>query len=514
MNSPDENKIIEATEAEAESTIFSAPAQYDDKQPKKQKRWKKLLAAFLALCIVAGGTLAVIKLIPEKEDEETPAVTFSVLNIDSANVEKAELTNPQGSMTLVSEVTESDGTSTVSWYVDGVNKAYTESSSIEYAVESASVIEATKTVEGTAADYGLDSPQASVTLYPRNSAFEQVTVSVGNAAPASLGYYCKLSGKDEIYLVNTEIYELINLTALDFSTTAGVSGVIETEDNTDCFTDGSITSFDYITLSGSHYPQPLKIEVQEDETINAYFSFKITSPTLRIGNDDAITELISIMSSGITSEGAYCFDPTTDDLNAYGFQDPDVVFTISVAGQTHTIVAKEATDGYYAVIDSYGGMIHKISAASLPFATAATTDYYSSFIVLENLSGLSYFKANFADGTAYNFETVYNSDDESYKAYYNGTELDIDNFKAFYRQFIALTPVEYNSKNIADTALTITLVHSSTETGDTVLAFKQYSSGRYQVEMNGIPMGLITASSYDKLAKNIVNVANGTDVLE
>lgn len=517
MISPEENTVNNTglENNEESSTIFSAPAEHKDKKISKKANFKRLIAAFAALCIVGGGTAAVVSLIPEKTEESKKSnVTFEVLNIDSANVEKAELINAQGSVTMLSELTESDGSSTVDWQVDGVNKNYTDSSSIEYAVETASVISATKKIEGSEADFGLEEPQASVTLYPRNDAFSTVTVSVGNAAPANMGYYCKISTDENIYLVDDGISELINLTALDFSTTSGLSGVIQTDNNSECFTDGEISDFDYITLSGSKYPKPLKIELQQDETINAYFAFKITSPTVRIGNDDNITAIIDSLSSGISSNGAYCYDPTTDDLKKYGLDNPDVVLTISVAGEKYTIIAAEVSDGYYAVIDTYGTMIHKISASLLTFATSDITDYYSSFIVLENLSGLSHFKLDFANGTSYDFVTEYNEDDETYKAFYNGTELNIDNFKAFYRQFIGLSPVEYDEKELNETALTITLVHSNAESGDTVLKFKPYSAGRYQVEMNGIPMGLITSASYDKLAANAANAANGADILE
>lgn len=513
----DENKIstqnADDTEAatDAESTIFSAPVDHSDKKPQNSKLLPRLLAAFLALAIVVGGALAVIKLVPEKQDDTKSDATIELLALDTDNIEKVELTNEKGSVTLLSTVTEKDGESTVSWRVDGVTEAYTDSDTIKSTVQTAAKLSALKAVEGSLADFGLDKPGITFTLYPRNNAFPQITVTVGDAAPAGLGYYLKLSEKDTVYLVDDDIFSLSQVTKLDFATTTGVSGVIQTEKNSSCFTEGSITKFDYITLSGKHYPTPLKIEMQNDEAINAYFAFLVTSPSLRIGNDENITSLITLLSSGIKSEGAYSFDPTDKELEKYGFNSPDAVLTISVAGQTYTIAAAKVDSGYYAVIDSYGGIIHKIPAASLPFVSASVTDYYSSFIVLENLSGLSNFKAAFADGTVYDFVTEYEKEDESYKAFIGGKELDIANFKALYSNFIGLSPVEYASKEIKETALTITLVHSA-DTPDTVLKFKPYSSGRYQVEMNSIPMGLITTTNYENLVSDIKNVANGVSI--
>ncbi len=495
------------------STIFSAPTEHNDKPPKKQNVFKKLIAAFLAVTIIVGSTIAVISLIPEKEEGQKAEVTFSVLNIDSANIEKAEIKGENSSVTLISSITEDEDSSDIEWAVEGVNNLLTDSSAIESAIDDAAVINATKEVSGELKDFGLDSPKAQITLHPRNNAFEKVTVKIGNVAPANIGYYCSLSNSDKIYLAESSIGELIDVKAIDFATTTGLSGVVQTEDNTDCFKDGSLSDFDYIAINGKNYAAPLKIVPQEDETLNAYFAFKITAPSYRIGDDDTITELIGVLSSGIASSGAYAFEPDDKTLKEYKLDNPDIMLSISVKDSVYTILATKVDDNYYAAIDTYGGLIHKIPVSSLIFGDKKAEDYFSSFIVLENLSGLSYFKAEFEDGEKYEFKTVYEQEDEKYSAYYNNAELDIDNFKAFYRQFISLTPVEHNTKSLKDITLTVTLVHSN-GTKDTVLNFKPYSSGRYQVEMNGIPMGLITATSYDNFAKNIKNVALGNPVTE
>ncbi len=495
-----------------QSTIFSAPIVHEDKTPKNRKPWKKLLAAFLAVAIVAGTTVAVIKFIPEKDDETTP-VAFNILDIDSDNIEKVEIKTDDTSLTLISTLTETESSSDISWSIDGVNLAYTDSSAIQSAVSDAAVLEASKELTGSPSDYGLDDPKTTITLYPRNEAFSQVTVKLGNSAPANLGYYCSLSSSDKIYLVKNDISDLIGVSAIDFATTSGLSGVVQTEDNANYFTSDKLTDFDYITISGQNYDPPLKIEMQEDEALNAYFSYKITSPFLRIGDDDKITELANLLSSGITSSGAYAFDPDTDTLKNYRLDNPDISLTISVADTRYTILASKVDDNFYAAIDTYGGLIHKIAASSLTFANSKASDFYNSYIVIENLSGLSHFKAAFADGSAYDFKTVYESEGEVYKAFIGETELDIDNFKAFYRQFITMAPVEQDSKEIKDTSLTITLVHSN-GSPDTVLSYKPYSSGRYQIEMNGVPMGLITSTTYEKLVSNIKNVATGTPVIE
>ncbi len=506
MSEPLDNRVLSENE---ESTIFSAPTEHNDKEPAKKSLAKRIVAGLLSLLIVAGGAFAAIKLIPGKPTDEKTDATIPVLSIDNANIEKAVITNEKGSLTLLSEMAEANGESKQRWYIEGVEKNFVSSDNIDNTVKGVASLKALKEVEGTTADFGLGSPQVTVTLSPRNGAFEEVTLKLGDAAPANLGIYCSVSSSDKVYLIGNDLISLSTLTDIDLATTVGISGVVQTESNTSCFTDGVISKFDYITLSGGNFPQALKIEMQPDETINAFFAFRITAPTLRIGNDDNITGLINFMSTGVQSAGAYSLNPTDTVLKELGLNNPDVVFSISVSGKPYTVIAKKIDDNYCAVVDSYGGIVHKIATSQLPFMTTNHIDYYSSFIVLENLSGLSNFKANFSDGTFYDFVTEYTEEGQVYKAFLNGKELDIANFKALYSDFIGLSPVEYDSKVINETALTITLVHTDKAFSDTVITFKPYSSGRYQVEMNNLPMGLITTTTYDRFTESITKVANG-----
>ncbi|MBR5011743.1 MAG: hypothetical protein IKY12_04220, partial [Clostridia bacterium] len=63
------------------------------------------------------------------------------------------------------------------------------------------------------------------------------------------------------------------------------------------------------------------------------------------------------------------------------------------------------------------------------------------------------------------------------------------------------------------TVAKITLKHSA-NIQDVVLTFKKYSSQRYQVELDGIPMGLITASAFNELMEDTPKVAKGETINE
>lgn len=98
---PEKENIEETTEPtltpeEEGSTVFSDPAEHKKTAVKQKKRLlPKVIAAVLAVGVLAGGTVAVIKLIPEREEESSaPSIeTISVLDMKSDDFKSVTVTN-------------------------------------------------------------------------------------------------------------------------------------------------------------------------------------------------------------------------------------------------------------------------------------------------------------------------------------------------------------------------------------------------------------------------------------
>ena len=105
MNNNPENEKIDISEIESVeentdevfSTVFSAPAEHKRAPKRKKHRLLVAIASVLSVAILIGGTVAVIKLIPEKEEEINYA--------DCAEVYRNYLINEKG---LTSKVTEDE----------------------------------------------------------------------------------------------------------------------------------------------------------------------------------------------------------------------------------------------------------------------------------------------------------------------------------------------------------------------------------------------------------------------
>ncbi len=482
-----------------ESTVFSNPTEFNDSRPNSHHPLlKRVLAALLCVCFLAGVTIAVVRLIPETEKQDTETQNNPVVSIETSSVSKVEIKNPTCEMVLLNSNKKTSDDTDGAWSIEGIDPSLTQSTLIENTVLSVTKLDYIKIFDDSEADYGFDQPTVEAVVYPRDNSFEQLTVTIGAAAPANLGYYCKISSDSRVFLVSNDPVTLLSVEPLYFADTTGYPAIKQNAENASCFSDNSIIDFDSLTISGKNFSEKIKIIPQKDESINSYFAYLLTSPSERIGNDTTVEEVLTLFSGGIASQGAYAYNPTADDLKKYSLDNPDIVITLSLASKSYTIKASVVDDLYCAMLDDSENMIHKIPLSVFGTINSKPSDFYSTFIFLENLSGLNKFTVEISGSEKYVFDLSYTEEGSIYQAFFEGKELDSASFKDYYGKLISLAPISYESAQINRTSLKITLSHTD-GTKDTVLEFKEFSSQRYQVEMNSIPMGLITATDYQNL---------------
>ena len=506
----------ETVNEKTEFSIFDDPAHFADSAPKKKTlrhpMLVKILSALLAVAVISAAAAAAVKFIPKKAEEDKDG-DISVLNIEAAQIKSMSVKTEDGEISFDSRISESPDSSEVVWTVDGVDEKYTDSSKIKSKVNAAAAITAVEKIRPDAdTDYGFDNAGTVLEIKTENSL---KTVSFGDAAPANTGVYCRVSDEEGVYVVPLSSVTQFNCTATDFAKTDGFTGIEITSKNNSCFaSDGTITDFDYITLSGKDYPTPLRVVLQPDDAVNAYFAFKITSPTSRIGDNDSCQDLVDLFAKGLSAAGAYAFAPDAAELEKYSLNNPDIVLTISLKGEQTELYFSKVDDTYCAMLEKGGDVIYKVERSAAAFTNKTATDYYSTFLVLENLSGLRELRVE-AAGKTYTFQLEYSAGDDGtnavYKAFYGGAELDIANFKSYYQTIIEMNPISYESGSNGAQEVKITFVHSG-DLGDTVLAFRPYSAQRYQAEINGTELGLVTRTAVDTLVSNTQKVCENQSI--
>lgn len=507
------------------STVFSDPAEHRKTAEgvKNKKRLPVVIASLLAVAVLVGGTVAVIKLIPEKEDEtsSTPAIEdITVLEGSSDDFKALTVKNSQGTFKLYSEtvVTEtessddssdsSDSTSstetteTVTWYLDGYDKEKIDSSSIASVVSSAVSFTASREVtEKTAADCGLDSPSVTVDVEPKEG--DGYTILIGDESPDKSGYYLKLSSGDSIYVVGSDVLENLEFAALDFANSDALPALTVTDDMSDYLDDSdALASFDKLTVSGTNFPESVVIEMNTDDALSEYATYMVTSPTRRIAEN--IDSVFSLFQSGLTASGAYSFDTSAKSLAAVGLDKPDITVKLEVGKTSMTYKFKLQSDGNYAVVCDGVKIIKKVAASNVSFADYTTSDFYSTWVALVSIDDLSGFSFKTADKT-YEFGIAANEDEESEDSYiitYNGEEIVCEDFQSFYQECISLSCTDFTvSKASGEPEYVMTFKYK--EGGDYTVKFVKVSETRYQYSIDGVETGKVNAAALKKLAKSV-----------
>ncbi|MBR6509524.1 MAG: DUF4340 domain-containing protein [Clostridia bacterium] len=497
---------------EEESTVFSAPTTNDKDKKKLNKSKKRLPIAIISICLVAaliGGTVAVIKLIPEKTDDttSTPAVSdIEVLKLSSDNFKTVSVKNSNGLFKLYSktEKNESDETSSVSWFMDGYKEGLLSSQSIQSVADAVSTISASREITTKSATAcGLDKPiiKADVTDNKDN----QFSVLIGNESPDKSGYYLKLSNKEKIYVVDSSVKESLDFTPVSLANTdiipafdtQSVSSEYKSED-------GTLFLCDKLTLTGKNFSKPLVLEKYDDEVLAQYVSFKITSPSNRIA--DNTEDIITAFSGGISVIGAYSLDVNPSTIKALGLDNPDLTAKMEIAGKSLTYKFKLQPDGNYAAIYDGAELVKQVLPDSIPFIKHQTSDYYADFVCFNNINDLEGFTFKSGDTTHF-FSIKANPDEDAEDSYiinYNGKTLKSLPFQDFYEKCILLSCSDYTIDNVKGDAEYSIIFHFKDEIGnDQKIEFIKYSATKYQYFVDGEAMGKISVSSLKSLENNL-----------
>ena len=492
------NEIEETTDIEEVSTIFSDPTVHNDTNKKDKKVLPKILAGTLALCVLIGSTVAVIKLIPVLDDGTTTSSTsdnsISVKKVDVADVTNVTVLNAGGTTEICAETKDDETT----WYTKQVAKELTSSDSIKSVVTAVADVKASQEItKKTAAECGLESPAIKATVVLKDGKSYEITL--GGKSPDNSGYY--LGCNDKIYLVLESVYTSLNFDILDFANTDSIEGFgTETE------------TFDSLIVSGKNFPQTVNIVKNEDNEISEYYRYLVVSPQKRLAK--GIENVLPHYQDGILVAGAYAYDVSAASLAKVGLDNPDLITTMTVGDKTITYKFALQEDGDYAVVSTNSKLIHKVSASNigvLPSYTAV--DFYENVLFTANIDDVSELIFETKD-KSYKFGITANGEDaeEPFTVIYNGDKkLICSNFQNFYRECISITTQDHTTESITPTADMAIRVkyHDGTQTN---IIFTRVNTTRYQSTVDGIDMGKVTASALNEIANLAEKLIKGETI--
>lgn len=523
-----ESQAVEENVDEVFSTVFSNPTVHRDIPQKKKHRLLAAIASVLAVAIFAGGTVAVIKLIPEKEENiDSPFISdITVTEVSSDEISKVTVKNEKGTLELYTEKTKSESSSsttsseseeTVTWYLKGVDKKLVNSSTISSFAQSAASITAMREItEKTQEDCGFNKPFAIVDI--KGDEKNSFTVTVGGKSPDGSGYYVKNSKDNKIYLVDSSYAEELNVDSLYFATSDSMSAFAVPEDAEGYVSEeGAITTFDSLTIKSKKFSDTLVIESNPNEALAQYAGFMVKKPTVRVAEN--VDGIVSLFASGVSTVGAYSYDVSAESIKRFGLDTPDFQMTLDIMGKTLTYKFALQNDGNYAAINDDSKLISTVGADAIStFANADIIYFYSSWICLYSIDDINALNLT-VNGKNYNFgikklsEEEAEESDVNYAITLNGKEADCQSFQNIYQFLISLACTDYTvDKAEGEPQITFEFVFKDKKVGKSVVEFTKSGETRYQYSVDGMNLGKINSSAMNKLVKYLEKFAAGETI--
>ncbi|MBO5852494.1 MAG: DUF4340 domain-containing protein [Clostridia bacterium] len=504
-----------------ESTIFSAPVEHKDTK-KGSKMLRNGLLTTLLLLFVVGLAAIIWIFVPEMEGEVTSSApqidTTPLWSIKNTNLDAVTIIKGDEKIEFLSveiESATSSASAEYEWQIKGADHTLISEEKIQTVISMVSYLEYLRIMDNKDADYGFSTPNYKIEIKSKDGNDDK-TLLVGTKTADGSGVYLTVEGQDTVYLAEPDFISYLKTDPLYFADTTGLPAFSKESDYTgEYFTEGVLTNFDKIEIEGTSLSE--KLTFKKNTGILDFGSYLITSPANRYANTESVSGLYNAFTSGIAGTGVYSFENTAAQQKLYGLNNPDFVATIYAGNETRTFKVKKQNDDNYALIGDGLRVILKVSPESLPFATYSVNDFYSNFMFIESLTeaktititeGDKSHKFTIITEKVENAEGKMENQIKAIKA--NGKEIDATNFQNYYEKLLWISAVEFSFIDTSnmEADLTIHITHND-GTKDTVIKYYQKSDMRYQMEVNGEKMGVISSSSFKNIFKYADNVANG-----
>ncbi len=523
-----ESRVYEVSDEE--STIFSAPSLHRDKV-KKGVKLKKLLISGTALVLAAAIGLAVWILVPkpDTDDKDSSGSEIDPPIMDSALFKDVTKTVLKRGDTVIEFVAEEKETETEDaqgntktevkkiWSLAEVDSSLTRASEIDNTVLNYMEQHYTKKIsdnKNDGNDYGFSKPTYQVDFYNKGSDEIHLSLIIGGQNPTKSGHYATTSKDDAVYYIAgvSEFYHF-QKELTDFVEPETIPAIQKEQDySDDHFTNGTMVLCDKLVLSGSNLGDTYTVVTKDVDHVKIFNAYHVTSPVTRPANDDNMGNIVSLFSYGITADGCYSYSNTEEDIKKFRLDTPDFEVTLYVDNIIRTFSATMQADGNFAVYYKDNKTIMKVAASSLTPAAYTRKEIFNELLFIENLNSAS--KITFRSGEeslSFDISTKY---DEASKrdtvssVKFEGKNLTVLNFQNFYEFLTLISAQSYDEHDTSgmEPATTLT-IHHKNGTAPTVVKYFKITNARYQVEVDGIKMGLISSSEHSRIMKYARNCA-------
>ena len=509
------------------STIFTKPVHDTEKKPAKKggHMTRNIIAALVILCVLAGSVFAIYRFLPAADDEDASSASSNIviplISMTTNDIARIDLKNETGAYSVYPTEATGDTSSDdgLTWHIDGVDDSYLDTYAVSGLADATAVVQAFRRIgeDEDLAAYGLDNPRISAAV-TCNDADKSYTLYFGNDAPNGDGTYIKLGDNPQIYLTTTSVRDTFNRPNTFYTDVTMVRSISQTADNSSYFDeDGALRSFDLITISGKDHPQTMEF-IPNPYSNSSLIPYLMRSPVSQNVDGEVFDKIFKIISSGMTADGGYAFDPTAEQIASYGLDNPGTIIRFKVGATDLTLKFGNVTDdGYYPVMVGDRQVIYKIASGELPAVDLAPQDYFSPVLFMDDITSVKSLEMKTADSDrVYQFaHGVDDNDAATLEVTNNGQVLSTADFRNLY-QYILRCPASDFTMDAAPAgvapSLEITVRYMDDARPALTISFVRQSDRRYHVTVNGTPLGYSAVNTVDQLIQYDKDYAEGKTI--
>ena len=414
--------------------------------------------------------------------------------------------NQNGSFTVLADTPEGEATV---YTLKGFEDYDLQSDAANEVASHCATIDVTRVIAVNAklADYGLDSPRATVTAHYADDT--SAVIRVGSEAAGEAGTYLGFGTSDTVYLVPNDdvqyfLYSVNDLISLN------ITAVNEDSDN---------AQFSTLTVSGTHFNEPITLEPNTDEAIDA--SYIVTAPVRMIANPIEAGDIAGNIR-GLYAESVVCVNPSAAQTASYGLSEPYATVEASYPDTDITLHASAPdSSGIVNVYNPDTNVIYTIQLAAVCWAKTSVEALLPENPLPAKLRFVDSIDFTAGD-TSFTLdvtttsETITDDDGNEQESYtstatYNGKDLKEDDFNVFYQNITAVKNQGQSDSTGADTVMSVTLRYTADRSPDTLNVLSGGENG-YVLELNGSVIGTASKSYINSLINGANDLISGNPV--
>lgn len=403
------------------------------------KFYKNAIILIIIVALLAGVYVLVVKARPEDTDNISDLIRLTDYTTDE--VESVTLENSEGVFVIVRKDEE--------WILSSPADLKYDSSILSSIVINASSIIADRLVEENAQDiakYGLDDP---IIVKLKVKEGKETVLEVGDKTPTKSGYYVKLAGKNDVYVISTYTGDYL---------VKDRNGI------------RSKKLFDFVsddinTLAMNRKGQNLFRSDREKDSIT---SWTMAEPIKGSMNSSALTPMLEALTNTTVVE---FLEDKPSDLAQYGLDDPayEFEFGTAAAGAYKLSMGDEKVKGstIYAKLDN-SDEVFTVDISPYTFLDKPLKEIVSVFAYIVNIDQVKKIDLTMDGKTTNMALDVYKDaegkmDADKDKFYVNGidasgkNEDDDQPFRKFYQALIgiSLDEIDVDGKPEGNAEITI-----------------------------------------------------------